>query len=176
MAKKNFTQPKEVTEQPAPKPVRASGKVTVGLKLPAGLLLRVFRMEDFSEPVMGGGVKVSKRAVQVGEIVKLNGFAAPQGESPKALVVNGYAITSGVDAEVMAKWMDQNSTSDIVTKNLIKVHENPERVTDETKEHVKLLSGLERLNTRRILKDGQMVSVDPRIPNRVQPDDAQKVA
>ena len=49
------------------------------LKHPAGIIMRLFNMEEFDEPVYGGGIKKKQRAVMTGEpvqVVEARGFAA----------------------------------------------------------------------------------------------------
>lgn len=142
-----------------PIPVSRSGaKVTVACKLPNGLILRLFRMEDRSEAVMGGGTRAIKAAVQVGGHVVIKGAEAPFGVVPKFPIVGGYALTHGVDAEFMEKWLADNADLDVVRNNLIFVSPSNEVATDRSEEQSAVRSGLE----------GLVPDNDPRIPRGVK--------
>jgi len=141
---------------------RAGSKVTVMLKHPHGIIMRLFRMEDVTEPVMGGGVKASKRAVQMGEQVKLNGFARRLGaEAPDFLVVGGYASTPNVDEEFFSEWLRQNADHPLVVNNLIFAQGSENSARDKAKEQKGLKSGLEPL----------VPDKDERIPKSIKPAD-----
>lgn len=136
----------------------AGSVVTVACKLPHGFDLRVFAMEDYQEPVMGGGWKTVKRAVEFGQRYLLAGVAAPHGMSPVAQMATGYALTHNVDAEFFAEWLKQNADSDVVKNRLIFAAPKPADVADRAKENEKTRSGLEPL----------VPDSDPRIPRQVK--------
>lgn len=123
----------------------AGSTVTVACKLPHGFDLRVFASEDYQEPVMGGGWKSVKRAVETGPRYLLAGVAAPFGMSPKAQMVTGYALTHNVDADFFSKWLEQNADSDVVKNRLIFAAPKPLDVEARAKENEKTRSGLEPL-------------------------------
>jgi hypothetical protein len=138
--------------------------VTVACKLPHGLVLRLFAMEDHDEPVMGGGTKTVKRAIAIGDPVTIHGVATPFGQVPKAPIVGGFALTAGVDAEFFAAWLKQNAKSAVVRNGLIFGHEKPETAQKKAAEMADLRSGLEPL----------VPDKDPRIPRRIETADEQK--
>lgn len=140
--------------------------VTVACKLPHGLTLRVFRMEDFAEPVMGGGTRTVKKAILAAEPVTLNRAAAPQGESHEHRVIGGYALTPGIDADFWGTWLEQNKDSDIVRNRLVFALEKEASVESKAREHKDTTSGLERLDVRSVpSKDGgEPAMADKRIP------------
>ena len=81
---------------------KSAKHVTVACKHPSGLLLRLFKMEDGFEPVMGGGTRKIKVPVQYGDAVHINGNRKPRnaGENtPTQEIAGGYGLTHGVDAE-----------------------------------------------------------------------------
>lgn len=130
----------------SPETGKASKFVTVACKLPHGLRLRVYDMEDFDEPVMGGGIKRSKRAVLRGDEVVLNGYAVPHGEQRKCLVVGGFALTSHVNQEFFEEWLKQNKDLPAVKSGLIFAHATQARVGDQAKEQRKMRNGLEPID------------------------------
>lgn len=119
--------------------------VTVACKLPHGFDLRVFSMEDYQEPILGGGWKSVKRAVEVGQRHLLAGVSAPFGLAPVAQMAAGYALTHNVDADFFAKWLDQNADSDVVKNRLIFAAPKALDVEARAKENEKTRSGLEPL-------------------------------
>lgn len=155
MAKKHISTPAVLATASIPE----SGRITVACKLPHGLQLQLYDMEEGSEPVMGGGTKTVKRAVALGDSVKLNGVAVPFGKMPNYMIVGGYALTPNVDAQFFRRWMNDNQDSPIVKNKLILVHEDQVNVTDAAKDHDSVRSGLEPITPDK----------DPRIPRAVNP-------
>ncbi|WP_199085954.1 hypothetical protein [Bosea sp. ASV33] len=133
----------------------AGEAVTVACKIPNGLHLRVFKMADTAEPVMGGGQRTVKRAQQDGETIFVRGPAVPFGQ---ALIngVAGYALTSGVPAEFWAAWKEQNKDHDAVKNGLIFGSPKTDEVHGVAKECESVRSGLEPL----------MPKDDPRAPRK----------
>lgn len=136
------------------KPRQVAGStVVVGSKLPNGLVLRVFNMEEFSEPVLGGGSRSSKRArqdVAAGEYV-LNGTAIDLGEVgrgnlPRHRIAGGFALTAGIPKDFWERWLEQNRRSDLVRNNLVFCHATEEGAFSMGLEREKLKSGLEPLD------------------------------
>jgi hypothetical protein len=128
------------------------GTVTIACKLPHGLILRVFDMIDGQEPVMGGGFRKIKVAKERQERATIKGWAHPQNHAPKAPLVGGFALTSGVDKDLWDAWLAQNGQSDLVKNGLIFAHETVDSVNDEAKEKRALRSGLERLDPAKLPK------------------------
>lgn len=141
----------------APAPKRSGAKLTVGCKLPHGLKLRIFRSEDIEVPNLGGGTRMEKRAVQVGETVTLKGNAVVFGVIPEHLITGGFAMTSGVDADFFREWMRQNKDSDVVKQGLIFAQEKADDASAEAQEKRGLRSGLEQIDTSKTSKDPRML-------------------
>lgn len=157
---------------------RSSKTVTVACKVPGGLILRGFRMEDRQEPVMGGGMRSFKIAVETGERVIINGPVAERGKMPLARndlgmpdermgmvrVEYGFALTHGIDAEFFAEWLEQNRTLEAVKNGLIFAHAQQASVVAKARDGENIRSGLE--------------PIDPENPGRtglkVEPTDEQK--
>jgi hypothetical protein len=134
----------------------STGTVTVACKLPHGLWLKVFRTEDWDEPVMGGGYRKTTRAVELPEHrVLIGGVAAPFGMSPASPMVAGYALTHGVPAAVWEKWLDDNKDSDIVRKKLIFAYAKEADTAAAAKENEGRRSGLEPLDPTNLPRDFQ---------------------
>lgn len=141
--------------------------VTVACKHPAGLLLRLFDLEDGTEPVLGGGSRAIKVPVQKGETVRINGPAVPFGKQPGYYVFGGYALTPNIDADFMTRWMKDNADHPLVKNNLIFVRGSENVAKDQAKEQAGVLSGLEPLA---VSMDPNAPSKDPRIPRAIRPE------
>lgn len=145
---------------------QASGKsktVTVGCKLPHGLQLRLFKMVEFVEPVLGGGTRTGKRAEMVGSVVKINGYAAPFGERPQNQVVGGltgYALTFGVDREFFEEYLRQNRDSDVVKNGLLFAADGEQRARDIAKERRGVKNGLEPLDPNNLPRVSRRLKVE----------------
>lgn len=125
----------------------ARSTVTVGCKLPNGLLLRLFNMVPTDVPVMGGGTKTVLQADPVGEPVKINGYAVPFGMRPRFGIISDIALTKGVPADFWHEWLKQNQKLDVVVKGLIFAHGDTDRVEDAAEERgPELKCGLEPLD------------------------------
>ena len=91
-----------------------SGTVTVACNHANGLKLKLYNMEDSEEPVLGGGTRIRKVAVETGDSMVIRGprFSAEnQQRGPKAY---GYVLTPGVSAAFMKKWMEDNKGTQLV--------------------------------------------------------------
>jgi hypothetical protein len=140
-----------------------AGTVTVALKHPHGLILRLFEMVDRDEPVMGGGSKTVKQAVQRIDTdpVRLYGYAAPMTpDGDTVLVAGGYALTPNVSADFWDAWLEQNRDLDLVKRNLIYAASRQGDAGAFAKEHKSQQSGLEPLD----VEGGK----DPRVNRRVR--------
>jgi len=127
--------------------------ITVACKLPHGLRLRLYKMEPFAEPVLGGGVRETKKAVQVGNEVVLNGYRQlPFGQVPRAMIASGFALTSNVPKDFFEEWLKQNKDSAVVKQGLIFAHVERESVEDQAKDHRKVRNGLEPLDPKNLPK------------------------
>ena len=117
--------------------------VTVGCKIPNGLILRNFVMQKVNEARAGGGFMEIERAVLVGGTVEIKGPAVRVGESSPTVVVNGAALTHGVDADFFNAWLLANKDSAMVQNHMVFAHEKHEQVTARAREFKGELSGLQ---------------------------------
>jgi len=150
---------------------KSSKTVTVGCKMPGGLVLRLFQMNTEHEQVMGGGSREVKVARMKDEAVRINGCAVPiGGPQPKHMIIGGYGLTHGVDAEFFAEWMRQNAESKLVKNNMIFVASSRDAAESKAEEQAEIKSGLEPLDPTFITaKDGRIVPNDPRYPRSINP-------
>lgn len=143
-----------------------SETVTVACKIPAGLVLQCYTMEENQEPMFGGGTRTVSVARPNGEPVRIAGPAKYFGEEPRAQVVAGYALTHNVDKEWWDNWEVANAQSPLIKNNLLFAYKGPSRAEAVAREHVAVRSGIEGLNTSTRTEQGRQVPVDPRWPRR----------
>ena len=126
--------------------------VTVACKLPHGLVLRVFDMVPTPEPLLGGGVRESLIAQELGERYTVQGNSHAQNMAPNAPITGGYALTFGIPKAFWDRWLRENKDSDVVKNHLIFANEKSEHVQDEAEDKKDIKSGLERLNPNKLPK------------------------
>lgn len=141
------------------------GTVTVGCKIPNGLMLQIYNMVDHDEPVFGGGVRVVKRAVQVGPRIKINGPARYMGQELPHDIKGGCGLTYGVDADFFAKWLEQNKDAPYVRNGLVFAQPTgkPGEIESQIRDHKKLKSGMEPLD---------LENLPPEFRNKIEKADA----
>jgi hypothetical protein len=108
--------------------------------------MQLWGMADAEEPVMGGGVRIYKRAYPIGNPVKLNGAAKRIGQDVPWDIRAGAGLTHGIDADFFAKWMADNKDSDVVKGGHIFASAKTGDVVAEAKEKIGEKTGLEPLN------------------------------
>lgn len=140
------------------KPVSTGETVTIGLKLPNGLILQLQSEQDVRFPVMGGGFHVEKqmRPDYSKPSYTLHGNRFPFGEQPRCLIVGGFAMTPGIPLDFWKLWREQNKDLDLVKSGLIFAQETADSARDEAKDKATLRSGLEPLSQKN----------DPRVDKR----------
>lgn len=124
--------------------------VTVGCKLPSGLVLQIFVMEDYRAPTPGGGYHVEKRARRLPESYTLNGNAMDVskmsvGDVPH-LIVGGYGITPGIPKDFWEQWLTDNEQSDLVKGGFIFAQPNETEARARARDGAKVRSGLEPID------------------------------
>lgn len=142
-----------------------SATVSIACKIPNGLTLRLFKMTEANELVMGGGSRSVKVAERIGGEVTIFGTAHPVNQAPKCLIVGGYAITPNVDKDFWDKWIKDNAELDMVKNKLIFAHEKQEMVAGKAKEQRLVRSNMGPLDPETKV-NGKYA--DPRMPERVK--------
>ena len=128
------------------------GTVSVGCKLPAGLVLQVFEVRDGTELVMGGGVRTIKVHHRLDKKVHLNGSATVFGVTSEHQIVGGYGITEGVDSDFFELWQRQNADSDIVQRRLVFACPKNDAVMTEARATKDTRTGLEPIDQNNLPK------------------------
>lgn len=119
------------------------GTVTVGCRLPHGLMLQAQVKRTRNEPVMGGGTREVEYWDKVGRTVKINGFATPADKAPLHQIVGGFGLTHGVDADFFSAWMAQNKDHPAVEGGFIFAAAKPDGAEGEARDKSRHLSGFE---------------------------------
>lgn len=155
--------------QPGPKPSSAGEKVTVACKIPNGMVLQLYDMENRVEP-SPGGPKTVPVAVKRDAPVKVRGPALPFGVFPRSFQIeSGYALTPGVDREFFEEWLKQHADSDAVLNHLIFAETTEDRARGKAREMAAMRSGMEPLDMTTTDARGKIA--DPRVPQGIRKGD-----
>lgn len=111
-------------------PARSRNQVTIGCKLPHGLVIRLYSKSEGEDgkPVMATN----------SEPVKLNGA-----NDPKAIF--GFGLTQ-VDAEFWEAWIKQNPTFPAIKNGLITVQSSAAKAIDQARDNQAAKTGVEPIN------------------------------
>lgn len=133
--------------------------VTVGLKIPNGIFLRLQVKNTVQRPTRDGGmVEITEWTPNYeSDTYELYGNRVPFGETPRCLIVDGYAMTPGIPFDFWCAWREQNKDHDLVKNNLIIANERADMVADEAKD---------RGPTKRSGLEAIVPDKDLRIPKR----------
>lgn len=137
--------------------------VTVACKLPHGVVIRDHQKGVVHDPVLGGGTRKVDVYRSVGPKIRIKGPVVPPAFIRLVEVVGGYAITSGIDADVFVRWMNWNRDAPFVQNLLIYGHEDRDHVLGWAREHGAVKSGVEPLDVTMKSEKGRMVYGDDRI-------------
>ncbi len=141
----------------------ASATVTVACKLPAGLILRLWTLREYDEPVLGGGTRTGKIAEPsslngVNE-VRLTGYCVPKGQDRNFEIAGGsigYALTPGVPRDFFEEWLKQNADLPAVRKGLIFASDRRDALDHHAKDHAKTRNGLEPIDPKNPPRVGRL--------------------
>lgn len=137
----------------------SSATVTVACKLPHGLILRLYRMNEFDEPVLGGGTRRGKIAEQVGDEVRIKGYAVPRGMDHTTRIIGGnigFALTPGVPRDFFEEWLRQYADLPAVKQGLIFASDKVDTIEKKAKERSKLRNGLEPIDPKNPPRVGRL--------------------
>lgn len=151
---------------PLSNPVAGSSAstVTVACKVPNGLILRLGKMDETSVPVLGGGMRTEKVWRYTGQKIDIKGpKRAVENGDPESPIADGYALTFGVPADQMAKWMEDNADSDVVRNKLIVVHEKRAELKAMTHESRDTRTGLEPMSQTRDRRLPKSSNIEPMV-------------
>jgi hypothetical protein len=121
------------------------GQVTVGCRIPNGIILRAFKMEPRTELLQGGAIRETSVAVPVGQAVTIAGPGRID-RVQRGPVAAGYALTYNVDADVWEAWLAANKNTALVQNKLIIAHSKQVEVSAEARDNEGRISGLEPID------------------------------
>jgi hypothetical protein len=160
----------------SPPPSSSRETVSVASRLPFPLILRTFDMVPKWDD---GGKREIKVPQQRPETFTINGLGTPPKtrREDQAQIIGGYVITHNVPIDIWKAWFEDNKRSDFIVNKLVFANEKPADVEDRAKNNGKAArSGLEPLNPEKIIRNGQRVPADPRIPHVIDPNDGPLIA
>lgn len=143
--------------------VAAAKTVTVGLKSPNGLFLRLMKLEDMQES-SPAGMRSFKQYVPDLEAgtIELKGYGgAAFGIKQDHRIVGQYALTPNVDGEFIREWLRQNASHDLVKNNLIFIAAEEQDAAAQGREQLQVWDGMNPLKMHATKKD-------PRVPRKVK--------
>jgi hypothetical protein len=142
--------------------------VTVACKLGNGLILRTFREERKTVPVIGGGTRDVREFIPTGQMFTINGNAAPyakpllDAEGNAIMVEQSFALTPNIPKDFWELWLEQNKDAPYVKHGLIFASTKPIELRAMAKANAYNKHGLEPI-------DVHPNSGDPRMgPNKRQ--------
>lgn len=122
-------------------PKSNSKTVTVGCKLPHGLIIQHERLQE--EKAADGAVV--RRYVPTGDSITLRGTNSSR-------VIGGYGLTKGVDGDFFRKWLSDNKDFAPVKAGLIFASDDLDTASDVAEERVDVVSGFEPNNPDKLPK------------------------
>ena len=141
-----------------------SGTVTVACNIcTSGVVLQLYDFEESEEAVLGGGTRVRKVAVAVGDPITIFGTSVAKGVAPRCEMLMGYALTRDVDAQFMKKWIKDNAQAPMVKNGCIHAWDSRRDNKNWVKENETRKSGLQPLDMR---LDEKGRPYDQRVPRK----------
>lgn len=119
--------------------------VVVVSKMPRGLYLQLTQFITQDQRVMGGGVEKRQVPMRTGPQVRIKPSVQPFGMIPNYPIVNGFSLTSGVDADFWRQYAEQNKNLELITSGLLRAFDNEADATAYCREYGALKHGLEPL-------------------------------
>lgn len=143
-----------------------SETVTVALKCPLDIDLRLHEFRTISVPLPGGGTRDERQAFPTGDKVRIKGYRAEAGKNPTsgAELSLGFALTPGVSAKFWDQWLEQNKEHDLVLNGLIFAHAHTQSVKSQTRENEDRWDGLQPVsqkNETRMPKRRDGMKIEP---------------
>lgn len=123
--------------------------VTLALKHPHGLRLRLHRMIKVQEATMGGSREIQV-AQFTGEEVVVRGYSQPNSAVPQVATEGAFMLTHGVSRSFWEDWVEQNRDHPYLENGLLFAADSKNYARDKAKEREELKSGLEPLNPSKL--------------------------
>jgi hypothetical protein len=136
-------------------PKTGTDTVTVGSKLPNGLVLRLYDETTVHEPVMGGGTRAVKAYRANGREFTINGTGVMWGQQRPFQMAWGAALTPGVPRDLWERWCDQNKGCAVLENGLVFAATKSADVVAKAKDSKGQKTGLEPLDPTQPMKVGR---------------------
>jgi hypothetical protein len=142
---------------------RSASTVTVACKLPAGLILELWDMQDVPEgsPTGTRTIKKAVKKTMTGceSSYKLNGSALPFGMVPDFPLPGGYALTT-IPAAFWEEWCRQNADADVLLSRNVFAHASQDDTAAQAREQArnKVKSGFEPIDPKNPPKVGMKIT------------------
>lgn len=120
--------------------------VTVSLKHPHGLILRLYDMVETPEAVMGGGTRTVKQARFNGRQITINGYSQKNSSVPLPHMAGAFAMTPDVPKDFWDEWVKQNHDHPYLQNNIMFASPSVNYATGKEREYAAVKSGLEPLD------------------------------
>lgn len=126
---------------------RTGDTVTVACKVPCGLRLRIYDLEEQVREV-NGTVLREKVAVPLPDEYVLNGTAINMGaiqagNLPEHQIIGGYGLTSDIPRDFWERWLHDNRTTDLVKNRVVFACDDNRAAASEARNSRAIKSGLE---------------------------------
>lgn len=134
-------------------PKRSGEQVVVGCKIGVAYIdLQLQKPNRVWENTQTGPREITIYQ-KTGNVVRIRGTAYPRGTPPEGfperpVMVEGAALTFGVDKEFWDEWVKQNHLNPIVMNGMVFAHKNIDQVRGIAKETAANKSGLEPINPK----------------------------
>jgi hypothetical protein len=122
--------------------------VTVASKLPMPMILALHTRVRKTEPIAGGGIRefdAYEKRFDAPEFI-VAGNSHPQNQGPKAQIVGGFALTSGIPKDFWDEWCEQNKGHVALKNSMLFAHSEIASVTSKATDLQNERSGMERIN------------------------------
>jgi hypothetical protein len=130
-------------------PQTGTDTVTIGCKVPNGIVLKLYDMVTVETTVNGVVIKEKQALLREGEQeYTLNGFSIDLGKMaggipPEHQIIGGFGLTTGIPRDFAEEWFKQNAQAMIVRNGLIFMEGTENRARGHAKEFASLQSGLQ---------------------------------
>ncbi|VWC89966.1 hypothetical protein BLA17378_04502 [Burkholderia aenigmatica] len=135
----------------------SNATVTVASKAPFDIILKLYDLNEMSEPVMGGGYRTFKQYQErlTAKPIVIQGNSWAQNQGPHQQIVGGFAITHDVPKAFWDEWYEQNKNSDYIKNEMIFAHTEARSVTSKATDMAEVKSNIERLDPKNLPRDVQ---------------------
>lgn len=126
-------------------PKETSATVWVACKLPRGLIIQLSNEIETEQKVMGGGIRMIKQNMRMGEQIRLKGYTVPFGKVPNYSIIGDFGLTE-IPRNFWEAWLRQNPNYTPVKEGLIFAFSDQASTAARAREYEGMPCGLEPMN------------------------------